>query len=152
MRYRVSQLIWLINAKSVLGVGKMAGYHSGWMISLKTWSLGVQSWLILWLLLSPHDLLSSTKWAYYRILLKSEAQYWRALHQWSYLIDKITTFYSHHWASLVARWKRIHLQCRRCEKCEFNPWMGKIPQEKEMATHSSILAWEIPWREESGRL
>ena len=22
----------------------------------------------------------------------------------------------------------------------------------EMATHSSILAWEIPWREESGRL
>ena len=26
-----------------VGVGKMAGYHSGWMISLKTWSLGVQS-------------------------------------------------------------------------------------------------------------
>ena len=23
---------------------------------------------------------------------------------------------------------------------------------KEMATHSSILAWEIPWTEESGRL
>ena len=22
------------------------------------------------------------------------------------------------------------------------------PLEKEMATHSSILAWEIPWREE----
>ena len=26
------------------------------------------------------------------------------------------------------------------------------PQEKEMATHSSILAWGIPWTEESGRL
>ena len=26
------------------------------------------------------------------------------------------------------------------------------PQEKEMATHSSILAWEIPWTEEAGRL
>ena len=25
-------------------------------------------------------------------------------------------------------------------------------QEKEMATHSSILAWEIPWTEELGRL
>ena len=25
-------------------------------------------------------------------------------------------------------------------------------QEKEMATHSSILAWEIPWAEEPGRL
>ena len=24
------------------------------------------------------------------------------------------------------------------------------PQEKEMATHSSILAWRIPWTEESG--
>ena len=24
--------------------------------------------------------------------------------------------------------------------------------EKEMATHSSILPWEIPWMEESGRL
>jgi len=26
------------------------------------------------------------------------------------------------------------------------------PLEKEMATHSRILAWEIPWREEPGRL
>ena len=25
-------------------------------------------------------------------------------------------------------------------------------QEKEMATHSSILDWEIPWTEEPGRL
>ena len=31
-------------------------------------------------------------------------------------------------------------------------WVGflsqKDPLEKEMATHSSILAWEIPWTEE----
>ena len=26
------------------------------------------------------------------------------------------------------------------------------PLEKEMATHSSILAWRIPWTEELGRL
>ena len=26
---------------------------------------------------------------------------------------------------------------------------GEDPQEKEMAAHSSIFAWEIPWREES---
>ena len=26
------------------------------------------------------------------------------------------------------------------------------PLEKEMATHSSPLAWRIPWREEAGRL
>ena len=31
-------------------------------------------------------------------------------------------------------------------------WVGSLcwedPLEKEMATHSSILAWEIPWTEE----
>ena len=26
------------------------------------------------------------------------------------------------------------------------------PLEKEMATHSSTLAWKIPWAEEPGRL
>ena len=26
------------------------------------------------------------------------------------------------------------------------------PLEKEMATHSNILAWRIPWMEEPGRL
>ena len=29
---------------------------------------------------------------------------------------------------------------------------GEDPLEKGMATHSSILAWEIPWTEEPGRL
>ena len=28
----------------------------------------------------------------------------------------------------------------------------KDPLEEEMATHSSILAWKIPWTEEPGRL
>jgi len=28
----------------------------------------------------------------------------------------------------------------------------KCPLEKRMATHSSILAWRIPWTEEPGRL
>ena len=29
---------------------------------------------------------------------------------------------------------------------------GEDLLEKEMATHSSILAWRIPWMEEPGRL
>ena len=29
---------------------------------------------------------------------------------------------------------------------------GEDPLEEEMANHSSILAWEIPWTEEPGRL
>ena len=28
----------------------------------------------------------------------------------------------------------------------------EVPLEKEMAAHSSILAWKIPWTAESGRL
>ena len=29
---------------------------------------------------------------------------------------------------------------------------SKYPLEKEMATHSSVLAWRIPWTEEPGGL
>ena len=29
---------------------------------------------------------------------------------------------------------------------------GEDPLEKKMATHSSILAWRIPWTEEPGEL
>ena len=32
------------------------------------------------------------------------------------------------------------------------PWIGKIPLEKGMATHSSILAWIIQQTEETGGL
>ena len=30
--------------------------------------------------------------------------------------------------------------------------LGQEDLEKEMATHSNILAWKIPWTEEPGRL
>ena len=30
--------------------------------------------------------------------------------------------------------------------------LGQEDLEKEMATHSNILAWKIPWMEEPGRL
>ena len=30
----------------------------------------------------------------------------------------------------------------------FDPWVGKIPWWRKMATHSSILAWAISWTEE----
>ena len=47
------------------------------------------------------------------------------------------------------------LQCRRLPAMQETPvWsLGQEnPLEKEMATHSSIFAWEIPWIEEPGRL
>ena len=38
------------------------------------------------------------------------------------------------------------------QKVQVPPWVGKIPLEKEMATPSSILAWELPWTEVPGGL
>ena len=35
---------------------------------------------------------------------------------------------------------------------DIGPLGGKIPLEKGMAIHTSILAWEIPWAEQSGGL
>ena len=53
------------------------------------------------------------------------------------------------WASLVAqRVKR--LPAVRETQVQF---LGQEdPLEKEMATHSSTLAWKIPWTEKPGRL
>ena len=40
----------------------------------------------------------------------------------------------------------------QCRRHGFDPRVRKIQLKKEMATHSSILAWKIPWTEEPGRL
>ena len=55
----------------------------------------------------------------------------------------------------LPRWldgKESTCQCRRHRRCRFDLWVGKIPLEEEMATHSSILAWKIPLTEEPGEL
>ena len=39
-----------------------------------------------------------------------------------------------------------------CRRRSFDPWVGEDPLEKEMSTHSRILAWKTPWTEEPGRL
>ena len=53
------------------------------------------------------------------------------------------------WASLVAQ----------TVKCLPTMWETRVrslgqedPMAKEIATHSSILAWKIPWTEDPGRL
>ena len=51
-------------------------------------------------------------------------------------------------ASLVAQVK--HLPTMQESGVRSLGW--EDPLEKEMATHSSILAWKIPWMEEHGRL
>ena len=53
-----------------------------------------------------------------------------------------------HWASLVAQIENLPaMQETRVQS------LGQEDHlEKEMATHSSILAWRIPWTEEPGGL
>ena len=52
-------------------------------------------------------------------------------------------------ASLVAQLVK-NLPAMQETWVQFLGW--EYPLEKEMATHSSILAWRIPWTEEPGRL
>ena len=53
------------------------------------------------------------------------------------------------WASLVAqRLKRLPAM----RETGVRSLGREDPLEKEMATHSNILAWEIPWTEEPGGL
>ena len=49
------------------------------------------------------------------------------------------------WASLVTQFGKE-------STCNAGDEAQEDPLEKEMATYSSILAWEIPWTEEPGRL
>ena len=57
--------------------------------------------------------------------------------------------YARNWASQVA-------QLVKKPPTMQETWVRSLgwedPLEKEMTTHSSILAWEIPWTEEPGRL
>ena len=48
--------------------------------------------------------------------------------------------------------KNLPTSAGRCEGHGFDPWVGKIPLEEGIATHSNVLAWRIPWTEEPDRL
>jgi len=43
--------------------------------------------------------------------------------------------------------KNLPAKGETCERCRFSPWVGEDPLEMEMATHSNILVWRIPWTE-----
>ena len=52
-------------------------------------------------------------------------------------------------ASLVAQTVK---NLTAVQETQIHPLGQEDPLEKEMATHSSILAWRIPWTEEPGGL
>ena len=53
------------------------------------------------------------------------------------------------WASLVAQ--RLK-QLPGMQETQVQSLGWEDPLEKEMATHSTTLAWRIPWTEKPGRL
>ena len=55
-------------------------------------------------------------------------------------------------ASPMAQWQRIHLQMQETQETQVWSLGQEDPLGEEMSTHSSILAWKIPWTEEPGRL
>ena len=52
----------------------------------------------------------------------------------------------------MAQWERTPLPMQEMCKTQVRTHGREDPREKEMATHSIILAWETPWTQEPGRL
>ena len=52
----------------------------------------------------------------------------------------------------VVEKKKICLPVQETQETQVSSLCPKDPQEKEMATHFSILAWKFPWKEEPGGL
>ena len=60
--------------------------------------------------------------------------------------DSVICVYMH-----LPRWHnglRIHLPMQETQETQFQSLDREDPPKYEMATHCSILAWEIPWTEE----
>ena len=57
------------------------------------------------------------------------------------------------WVSQIAqRVKNLPERQQETQETRVQSLGGEDPLEEEMATHSSILVWIIPWTEEPGRL
>ena len=57
------------------------------------------------------------------------------------------------WTSQVTQWQRICLAVQETNETRVRSLDREDPlEEEEMATHSSSLAWTIPWTEEPGGL
>ena len=54
-------------------------------------------------------------------------------------------------ASQLAQWCRISLPMQETQEAGVPSTGWEDPLEEEIATHSRILAWRIPWTEEPGR-
>ena len=54
----------------------------------------------------------------------------------------------HFCMSVVPKWLSGKESACQSKTGRLDPWVGKMPLEKETETCSGTLAWEIPWTEE----
>ena len=82
-----------------------------------------------------------------------------ALTKWTFVGKEMSLLFnmlsiSLYWISLI--WTSLVAQRLKClpgmQETRVRSLGWEDPLEKEMATHSSTLAWRIPWREEPGGL
>ena len=92
--------------------------------------------------LSQHLYMIVHSWASHDLLCPAASTDW--LSTPISILPKMTSY----WVSQVAEIKNLPANAG---DTEFNPYRAD-PLEKEMTTHSCILAWEIPWTEEPGSL
>ena len=86
-------------------------------------------------------------WTCTNFILKEKGRYWKIFHTPFLCIWTCLSYLW--WTSLVAQMVK-HLPTMR--ETQVQSLGQEDPLKKEMATHSSILAWKIPWTEEAGRL
>ena len=68
------------------------------------------------------------------------------------LPKKLLYFESITGASLIAQWVKNPPAMQETQETGVQSLGQEDPLEEEMETHSSILAWEMPWTEGPGRL
>ena len=75
-----------------------------------------------------------------------------SLEGWNFMLMLKFQYFGH----LLHRGASLVAQRLKCLPAMWETWVRSLdqedPLEKEMATHSSILAWRIPWMEEPGGL
>ena len=86
----------------------------------------------------------------WRAIVSEATQNWTRLSDWAHTQrEACGLIIFGYWTSLVS-------QMVKCLPTMRETWVRSLgqedPLEKEMATHSSSLAWKTPWTEEPGRL
>ena len=78
--------------------------------------------------------------------------YWIFKNNFYKAFEKYYDFLTYNMSDMTQWVKNLPANAGDIRDVAFIPGLGRPPLEKEIATQSSILVWEIPWTEEPGGL